>query len=441
MKKDKRYKITFVLILVLHLSLQFIYYNNSPFNAGELSIIDISSKDIDINYLRTGVPHPPLRLMIIRSWIDIFGIENIRLLPITFSLLSVIFIFKLGEALFNKKVGLYAAFFLAINPFVISQSRVVQSYTIFLFFVLLNFLAFVRWKEKKSKITFLGFMVSSILMAQTHFYSAFIFLTELIYTLTWNKGKIKELLLIFLIVLATLIPQAFLTLKYGAYDFPYNEPWHDITVPSAKYSIYMLYYYIIKEGIGIAGVMLLALFYALYLSEKKKEFLSNLIFILCPLTLFLLSFFIRIRAYQLIFLVPFYLIYLTKYAINKKRKQFMIALILTLSLLGFLNIQKETGSVKDISFIENNLENGDIIIVDGFEAFRIGYYSDLRYRNFSYLDISMPDKIIGSVEGRKWFLYTNEMEFNDKNYFNHSTISWLKEKCNKTEVENIFLCP
>ena len=81
-----------------------------------------------------------------------------------------------------------------------------------------------------------------------------------------------------------------------------------------------------------------------------------------------------------------------------------------------------------------------MLYVDGFKAFEIEYHSNLKYKNFTFYDFSDPGKISNSAEGRNWFIYNGEIKNNDLYYFNNSTITWLRNNCNETEIKDIYIC-
>ncbi len=432
--------------MLIFLSLAFFNLSEKNLNEEELSILDVSSRPISYNFIRTGVPHPPLWFFILHFWNISFGIGSVssRILPIIFGLLSIFMIHKLAKFMFNQKVANLSAFFLAICPILIDYSRIVDKYSLFIFLSIINFYTFIRFLKDGTKKNWIFLLASSFFLAQTHFYSMFLFFVEFLYLL-FNphcRCKIKKVSFIFLIVGCTFIPQLLLTIKYGLFDFPYNEPWHDMLFPPNTNTIFNLFYHIVIGGIKWFGVLMLALFYFIYIRTKDKNLLSNLLFIFLPILFFILSFFINIRHYQIIFLLPFYLLYFSKYlhTISVNIKHVIILIIIILSTIGISDVYAKKHDISYINYIESNFKEGDVLYVDGFKAFEIEYHSNLKYKNFTFYDFSDPGKISNSAEGRNWFIYNGEIKNNDLYYFNNSTITWLRNNCNETEIKDIYIC-
>lgn len=87
--------------------------------------------------------------------IIIFGLNefSVRFMARLFGTLSVLLIYKFSLKIFkNKKISLLSAFFLAVSPWHLLQSRVALESTVSLFFTLLGLYLFVSWREKQKLI-------------------------------------------------------------------------------------------------------------------------------------------------------------------------------------------------------------------------------------------------------------------------------------------------
>ncbi|MBI4300049.1 MAG: glycosyltransferase family 39 protein, partial [Chloroflexi bacterium] len=84
------------------------------------SIIENSAADI----------HPPLYYILLHWWSRLAGTSEIglRLLSVIFGILLVLLIYKLGERLFNRWVGLVAAALAAMSPYLIYYSQEARMY-------------------------------------------------------------------------------------------------------------------------------------------------------------------------------------------------------------------------------------------------------------------------------------------------------------------------
>jgi len=130
------------LILILALGLRLVNLGQSLW-LDEASQATMSQKTIsDIWYQRSGDFHPPLFYILTHYWMQINKSEAfLRLLPVTFGVVSVGLIY-----LINKKIGLLAAFFLAINPYHIYYSQEFRSYSMLAMLGILSMYFLVKKK-------------------------------------------------------------------------------------------------------------------------------------------------------------------------------------------------------------------------------------------------------------------------------------------------------
>ncbi len=76
---------------------------------------------------------------------------TVRLPSVIFGLLSVFMVYFLGKRVFNNKVGLWTAFFVAFSHFEIGWSRTARMYTLLQFLSLLILYIFILGFERKSQ--------------------------------------------------------------------------------------------------------------------------------------------------------------------------------------------------------------------------------------------------------------------------------------------------
>ncbi len=123
---------------------------------------------------------PPGYYFIMHTYLEIFG-ENefgFRFIPLIFGVLSVLFLYLLMAAMFDRETGLMAAFLLAANPFHIGFSTESRMYVLLGLFALMGF--YFLYKALKSKgagwIYWLLFILSCISGLYTHNFFAFVLL-------------------------------------------------------------------------------------------------------------------------------------------------------------------------------------------------------------------------------------------------------------------------
>jgi len=82
--------------------------------------------------------NPPLFPALLALFFKLFGVSEAvaRSVPVLFSLLSILFVYRIGKLVYNERVGLVAAALLAVSPGFVLVGRNVQTDAIFVFFML-----------------------------------------------------------------------------------------------------------------------------------------------------------------------------------------------------------------------------------------------------------------------------------------------------------------
>lgn len=76
----------------------------------------------------------PLYYLLNKAWCDAFGlsVEALRFPSAIFGVLGVLTIYHLGRTMFDRRAGLLAALFLAVNPFALHYSQEARPYSLFM---------------------------------------------------------------------------------------------------------------------------------------------------------------------------------------------------------------------------------------------------------------------------------------------------------------------
>jgi uncharacterized membrane protein len=139
--------------------------------------------------------HPPLYFITLHLWIRIAGRGefSIRYLSLAWGVVAVPIIFKLGERLVSRGVGLWAAFLLSLSPYHIWFSQEGRMYTMAVALSLASLHAFLKllnaWRTKDLWLC----AALNLLGLYTHFYFAFIVLFEnVVFLIWWLQRKAKQ---------------------------------------------------------------------------------------------------------------------------------------------------------------------------------------------------------------------------------------------------------
>ena len=128
--------------------------------------------------------HPPLYNALLHFWMQLFGTSEAaaRSLSALFGMASIYLTYRVASTLFDRRVGLVAAFLSSFSLLGIHYSMEARSYSLLLMLSLLSYLYFVRIIQgDRSKTSFLFYVMSNTLMVYTHLFGLFILASQVVY--------------------------------------------------------------------------------------------------------------------------------------------------------------------------------------------------------------------------------------------------------------------
>lgn len=396
-------------VFILALIIRIVFIFSSPVKIWDETVYanlgyDLSKTPLDYSFANNGWsdfipitegkyswPNAGFRAPLLPYFLSIFYFLKLDflinfLIPLV-GALSIVLVYSLGKRLFNEKIALYSAIFLALVPIHVVYSAKILTDVFFTFFVLLTFLSFWRGYEEgnnKYKLLFGFFLALTLLSRYT---ALWIIPAFLIYFLIRDKSlrflKDGHILCSAGIFFLTLIPWfiygffeygsifgAFIHgMKASAY-WGGTRPWY----------FFFQYWPIMFSIIGI--FLVFALVYIIY----KKEFIKREIYLL----LIWLGFFLGMamimphKEDRFILAITPAIALISGYfmdEIKKYKKLIFIAIILllifSLSLNFFINY-KDSYTGANSCFLEGNefLKNAEkdaVIITD--ESSIVYYYA------------------------------------------------------------------
>jgi uncharacterized membrane protein len=210
--KDLSSPYLIVLILFVGLIVRLYDLNGESLWTDEGHTIFVSSLDLpQLIEENINDNHPPLYSILLHFWMKLFQptLFNLRLLSLIFGVLSIFLVYKVGEVLLNRTVGLISAGILSLSVFHIYYSQEVRSYSFVVALILLSFFLFIRLTKKPKPIDILFFIGVNVLMVYTHFLGWFIILSQSIFYIfrfPINKKRLKDALIINFVTLVLYIP-------------------------------------------------------------------------------------------------------------------------------------------------------------------------------------------------------------------------------------------
>jgi len=302
----------------------------------------------------------PLYSIFIFFWQRLGTTEVILRYPsVIFGTLAIVMIYFTGKELFNKKIGLTAAFLLSVSPFNIYYSREVKGYAMLSFFVLLAIYFLIKAiRDNKTKF-WIGYCVCMAVNIYLHYVSIFILATTGLYFLIFigtHKSRWKKWLITNAALLILLIPWIInMILLLQARASNSAQPWMPGWLRDFSFA---LYFYTLKNfsagynaplTISILISFLFAAFSFIGLLNPKKLKPIMLVCFSSFLTMLLLYYFSKfIPIYSdryLIFASTFYYLLVAKgfYSaqINKPSKSLLVVFFLCLTIITLSSYYKD----------------------------------------------------------------------------------------------------
>lgn len=154
---------------------------------GFLDIIRVSMNDTA----------PPLYYLLLSIWMKLFGNSEIviRSLSVLFFLISLFFIYKLAELLFDKKTGAITVLVTALNPVLFHYAFEGRMYSLMLMAVVMSYLFFLKKKR-------VWYVVATTIALYSHYFSALILFPQFLYYLYQifiDKKRDKNFFIYFMI--------------------------------------------------------------------------------------------------------------------------------------------------------------------------------------------------------------------------------------------------
>lgn len=262
---------------------------------------------------------PPLYHFILLAWTRLFGFSEIalRIPSLLAGLALVYFVFKLGELIANKKVGIIASLLVATNPLLIYYSQEGRTYALTTFFVTASFYYFIKLIQDKnsSLLSTKYYVLSTTLFLWTSYLSWFVLLSQGLYVL-WKKRfnllipqALSALTLIFW------LPTFFSSLHFGLSDAAAIPAWSRVVGGISPKAIALTW---VKMNLGrisfvnqyLYGLIALALLHARILRRSQSSIL--ILWILAPIILAsFISLWVPVYSYtRVLFVIPAYLLWL-----------------------------------------------------------------------------------------------------------------------------------
>lgn len=193
--------------------------------------------------------HPPFYYLLLHFWIEIGGVTDysVRFLSAGFSILSIALIYRIGQVIFNHRVGIWAALMLTLFPFQVQFAQETRMYTLILLLTLITLFAFVKAIQTNKWRWWNIYLVAFILGLYTHYLIGFIIFTyHFFIAFYWRDYRRvwPPLLITDLIALIVFLPQVIAFFEQAGVVFGSNY-W--LASPPVVYIFITMYYLILGD--------------------------------------------------------------------------------------------------------------------------------------------------------------------------------------------------
>jgi Predicted membrane protein len=138
--------------------------------------------------------NPPLFFIIMHFWIKMFGIGVVsaRFLPMLFSSLAVIFVYKIGIRFINRQTAIFSSLLYTCSNIIIMEAHDARVYSLLVMLTLASMYYFLMVIKSEKKHTYwIIFTLTNILLVYSHFLSFFVLISETVYVFALKEVRRK----------------------------------------------------------------------------------------------------------------------------------------------------------------------------------------------------------------------------------------------------------
>ncbi len=342
------------------------------------TIFHAQQSALDIIKLSTqNEPNPPLFMLLEHFWIDLFGISSlsVRMLPLLFNALTVIYIFFIGKKFFNPWCGIFASgiFILSTNHFYFGlEARTYSLLSLATAASLFYFLSLIQNYNNKKLLAAL--VIANFVLTYCHFFGWFVVFVQFATSFIYIKDRklFKMLLLSIIITGVSFSPMAIIFIKQ--FFISSHGTW--VQPPSNSEYLSQLYWFLNAKRVFIFILISILAGSIFMIGTKNYKKISNELLILflwwfIPYTImFLISSKIPmfINRYILFNSIGLYLFIAAIITfLYKKTYLYIISTIILVLMLLNIQINSKEFFYREVKnsadFVKRNANSNSIVII------------------------------------------------------------------------------
>ncbi len=403
--------------VVLNLVLKLVFISSKDISHDEPFTIFHAQATWDELWLMLKTePNPPLFFILLHFWVKLFGVSplSVRFLPVLFSTLTVISLFKLSK-LFGKNVLAIATTLLfTFSNAHLACAHDTRQYSLFALFTLLSsyqlFKILFKGDNKRSDFIFLA--GSYFLMLYSHHIGFIVGFIHLIVILL-NSKKLNKQLIVGLLgagVGTLLLYAHYIPIFYQSFFATTSSG--TLNSPPILMDLYgMIRYYMNEPVIAVFSLIAFGFFLVKFVTKKYLPKVTSLLLLFLGLyfTMFFLSDLVPlfISRYVLFISLFFYLLVVLgiKYATNNNLIRTLALFTILIAMVVSLDLKTDNNRyVKTIVGIikEKETKNTAIIMCPVWTNHRFAYYYDqATFKDYSNFNKRLIDQNVFSINSEK----------------------------------------
>lgn len=156
--------------------------------------------------------HVPLYHLLLYFWLKLFGNDIVvaRSLSLLFFVLTIPLTYLLGRYVFDRRVGIFAALLVTMTPFMNWYASEARMYAMLAFLTVLHQLFFMKVFKEGKALHWWGYALTAVLGMYTHYFFAFVLLTEAVFYLFQRKSfpakSFRKFLAVAALVVVSVLP-------------------------------------------------------------------------------------------------------------------------------------------------------------------------------------------------------------------------------------------
>jgi mannosyltransferase len=341
--------------------------------------------------------HVPLYHLLLHLDLKIFGsdIFTARMLSLVFFLLTIPATYLLGSYTFKRRIGLFAAFLVAITPFTNWYGSEARMYAMLAFITVLHQYLFLKVFREGKAAHWLLYALTAIIGIYTHYFFAFVLATEALFYLIKRKSfpakSFRKFLKTAVIVLLSFLP--WLLYVYSLGTASNTRP--NLAVPSSgdlfnTYAQFIFGFQVDFLNTVIVSTWPLLVLLAFFALQKNRQVPSEAIFFVMAAVVpvfaaFLVSITLQpffLSRYLIVAIPPLFIFLsyiLAGYPLKVRRVLkgtlvVLIAITLTIQILSPNTPVKENYE-EAVQYLNQNVSSQDVVIAAApFTIYPIEYY-------------------------------------------------------------------